>query len=105
MRFPSLVCALFAVAALADCPPPVSLPRAWTTCATDADCVLAGDGCRTCANFLPVNARHREQANARDARARAAARCTMTCEACAPAMVKLTCEARQCRAQRATPSL
>ena len=102
VRFLALAVLLAAFPALADtCLPEVQVPAEWTACSADADCVLAGDGCRTCANWLPVNAKHRAAASAKDAEERAKAKCTMTCEACAPALVKLACEAGQCRARPA----
>lgn len=88
-----------AFACAQDCLPKVELPAAWTACTTDADCVLAGDGCRTCGNYLPANKAHRADATAKDLAARAAAKCVRTCEACSAALVKLTCEANQCRAR------
>lgn len=96
---PALACAQ------GDCLPKVELPKAWTACAADADCVLASDGCRSCGNYLPSNTQHRADATAKDLAARAAAKCVRTCEACSAAMVKLTCEAGQCRARpvKATP--
>lgn len=92
-----------APAAPATCPPAVTLPAEWTACAADTDCALAGDGCRTCANHLPVNKAHLAEASARDAEARKAINCVLTCEACSPALTKLTCEGGQCRARPAAP--
>ena len=81
-----------------NCLPKLELPKAWTACAQAADCVLAGDGCRTCGNFLPVNAAHKADAEKLDAEKRTAAKCVLTCEACAKDLVALTCEAGTCRA-------
>jgi hypothetical protein len=87
---------VFAGSARADCLPKVELPKKWTACTKDSDCVLAGDGCRTCGNWLPVNAKYRDAASKKDSEARAKAQCAMTCEACAPSTVSLTCRAKRC---------
>ena len=85
------------------CLPKLELPKEWTACTADADCALAGDGCRTCGNWLPVNAKFKAEATKKDLDARAAAKCVLTCEACAAAAVKLTCEAGQCKAAKRAP--
>ena len=95
------LCLLPTLAVAQTCLPKVELPAAWTACQADADCALAGDGCRSCGNFLPVNKAHRAQATAKDQAARTAAKCVLACEACSAALVKLTCEAGQCRASKA----
>lgn len=91
-----------AAAARAECPPKVELKAAWTECIADGDCVLAGGACRSCANFLPVNAKFRAEATKQDAEANAAAKCVRACEACSAGLVKLTCAAGQCRAAPAS---
>ncbi len=87
-----------ALAVAQTCLPKLELPRAWTACAAAADCVLAGDGCRSCAHPLPVNKAHQAEATAKDEAARAATKCVLTCEACSASLTRLTCEAGQCRA-------
>ncbi|MEW5742201.1 MAG: hypothetical protein AB1938_25015 [Myxococcota bacterium] len=96
-----LALVLLASNAWADCLPKLALPKAWTACTKDSDCVLAGDGCRTCINWLPVNKRHQAAATKKDAEARAKAQCVMTCEACAASAVVVRCEAKQCTASGA----
>ncbi|MEW6431312.1 MAG: hypothetical protein AB1730_07360 [Myxococcota bacterium] len=90
--------ALLASAAWADCLPKVELPKEWLACRADSECVLAGDGCRTCGNWLPVNAKFRAQATKKDAEERAKASCVVTCEACSPEVVALACHQGACTA-------
>lgn len=99
----ALVVLLPAVASAQTCLPKLELPKAWARCAADDDCALAGDGCRSCGSFLPVHKAHRAAATKRDAAARAAAKCVMTCEACAPEAVTLRCVEAVCRAERRAP--
>lgn len=100
--FRALLLTCVAAAARAECPPKVELTPAWTECKADADCVLAGDACRSCGNFLPVNVKFRAEATKQDAQANQAAKCVRSCEACSAALVKLTCTAGQCRASPAS---
>ena len=83
------------------CLPKVEVPAAWQTCTADSECVLASDGCRSCGNFLPVNAKHRDAATKLDLDNRKAAACVMACEACSPATVKLSCVKSKCEAKSA----
>lgn len=92
---------LFALAN--TCLPKVELPAAWQACKADSDCVLASDGCRSCGNYLPVNAAHRDAATKLDLERRKAAACVLTCEACSPALVKLSCVKSKCEAKPASP--
>jgi hypothetical protein len=93
---------LLAGSAWADCLPKVELPKEWTACTADSECVLAGDACRTCGNYLPVNAKYRAEATKKDLEARAKAKCVLTCEACSAELVKLSCQAKTCVAEPAT---
>lgn len=79
-----------------DCPPKVELPKEWAACTVDSECVLAGDGCRTCSNWLPVNAKFQKAATEKDAKARVQAKCVMSCEACSPGVVSVSCRAGTC---------
>jgi hypothetical protein len=99
----ALALAIPTVAVAQTCLPTLALPKAWTACAADDDCVLAGDGCRSCGAFLPVHKAHRDAATKKDAAARAAAKCVMTCEACASEAVTLRCVEATCRAERRAP--
>lgn len=77
------------------CPPILDLPNEWQACSADSDCTLAGDACRTCSDFLPVNVRFKSEATRRASEANARARCMKTCEAC-NLPLKLTCRAKMC---------
>lgn len=78
-----------------QCPPVLDVPKAWQACVIDSDCTLAGDACRTCGNFLPVNARYKTEATQLDASANVKAKCVRACEACS-LEVKVTCRAKMC---------
>lgn len=80
------------------CPPPLTLPARVRECTVDAECTLAGGGCRTCGNFLAVNRRALVEANKDAEDADRKAGCAMTCEACAPDRVELACRAGRCEA-------
>lgn len=78
-----------------QCPPRVELPRQWQECTFDSECTLAGDACRTCGDFLPVNERYKIDATVKAAEANSKAKCVRTCEAC-NLPLKLTCRAKTC---------
>lgn len=94
--------ALVLALALGNCLPTLEVPAAWQACTADSDCVLASDACRSCGNFLPVNAKHKAAATQLDLDRRKAAACTLSCEACSPALVRVRCVASKCEAKTAT---
>lgn len=81
------------ISGLAFALPEMKLKEEWRVCKVDADCIVAGDACRSCGNLKFVNRLYKEEAIRADQVARKEVR---TCEACQTTQIKVVCSNKLC---------
>ena len=94
---PILLLPTQSLAGQVDCLKPFPASAAYRACETDADCVLAGDACRTCGTLSFVNKRHKAAAEAEDIKSRLKDNCIRACEACDTRGAKGVCRQKVCK--------
>ena len=77
--------------------PAIKAPKKFLECKTDTDCVVAGDGCRSCGELIIINRKFLKEFDELDQKLRRKHGVLgMACEACSTQRAQLKCVKKRC---------